>query len=448
MASIEHRSGGWRAVWRFNGAKQHTLQWPTLDQAQQAKSLAEARRHQITAQDVERIILGEPGDGQPVGTPALSLRSWCEVWVAAKTRITPGTRGDYKRMLANQIYPILGDLPLDAIEPTDVGQWINGLRAAGLSNNTLTNYFNVLHGAFAAAVANGKRGDNPCGGTDFVRGQVADDDTGESHRVYLTPSQYSVLLRSFKPRDRPFIECLAGTGARWSEATALRKSDLLAPTFRAGPRVKIARAWKKGEDSGRYLGTTKGRRARAVEIDEFLYDMLLDEAADKNDDDFLFTSSNGHALHYPNYYRRIFRPAVVRAQRCANHPPAPESRPLPGASGRCRDHGGRRTSGAPCDAAVLPGTTRCRSHGGPRPDAVSPCECTDVLHESLSPHDLRHSHAAWLFADPDVAPMAISRRLGHANLMTTDLIYGGLSASAERAAVGAITAVLRLARGL
>ncbi|MEK8108697.1 tyrosine-type recombinase/integrase [Micromonospora sp. M12] len=65
-----------------------------------------------------------------------------------------------------------------------------------------------------------------------------------------------------------------------------------------------------------------------------------------------------------------------------------------------------------------------------------------MLRRRPTPHDLRHTHAAWLFSDRRMTPLAISRRLGHAQLSTTSEIYGDLMPEAEEAAVDALDDLL------
>lgn len=61
--------------------------------------------------------------------------------------------------------------------------------------------------------------------------------------------------------------------------------------------------------------------------------------------------------------------------------------------------------------------------------------------EGLRPHDLRHTHAAILLS-AGVPMEKISRRLGHASLAVTDLIYGHLRAEADDAILAAVEATI------
>lgn len=440
MASIETRGESLRVVWRYSGIKQY-VSCGSIDVAEEAKAIAEARRHRITSTEMLALLLGEDPNADHE-SPAPALRAWCSRWLPAKTRITEGTRERYGRQLESRILPVLGDIPVDRITPTDIGRLINTLRAEGLSNSTLTRYYAVLHGALEGAVAEGLRQTNPCSRSDFVRDQVADDDTGEEHRVYLTPDEYALLIRHVANDGKALVEVLFGTGARWSEATAVQVRDIVEPTRTKGGRLWIRRAWKIGKGGRWYLGSTKGRQKRSIELDEDLHRMLCELVAGRADDELLFTAPEGGRVMHTNFVGRRWSPAVVKASRCAVHPPADQAQPLAQAAGVCGDHGGRRSNGKRCDARLVQGLDRCVSHCGPLADATSDCDCKDVLHVRPTPHDARHTHAAWLFADPQVPVLAISRRLGHANLATTSEIYGGLAPSAEEAAVSAIAAAM------
>jgi len=447
MPSIERRPNGWRTVWSYQGKKEQTIQWPTIELAERAFVIAALRENNVTAREVEQEILGdEPEeavvqaqvDAEPT---APTLAEWFDKWIEAKTRITPRTRAGYKRLFELRINKELGHVRLDEITPTLIGRAINKWRT-GLSNKTLTRYFSVLSSCLQGAVKEKRIPENPCGLTDFVRDQVEDDDTGEEGRVYLTPYQFHLFRGQFSADGQLVVETFAESGGRWSEVTALAVKHLVAPTPEKGPGLKIWRAWKQDEDGGWYLGTTKGRQKRTVGISVDLYERLLANADGRSPEDLLLTAPKGGRVLYNNFVRRHWVPALVRGRRCSIHPPANQAKTLPGATGRCSDFGGRRSDHKPCESIVVDGTTRCANHQGPAPDAVSTCACPDVLHVAPTPHDLRHSHAAWLFADPDVAPLAISRRLGHANLQTTSEIYGGLMPSAEESAVSAITRVM------
>lgn len=446
MASIERRGDSWRVVWRYDGTKQYTS-WSSEEYANEARSIVEGHRGKIDADRVYRDMGVDVGESvSPEENEGQTVKEWCEEWLTSKTRITPGVRDRYTQQLRDRIYPEFGDVPLVRLTPVMVGTWINRLRASGLSPKTITRYYSVLHGALSAAVRQGLIPTNPLHATDFVRDQRADDDTGEHKAVYLTPQQFEILRSAFDEERYPLLDCLVETGARWSEATALAAQHLVPATATEPPRLRIWRAWKRG-GGRRYLGTTKGRAKRTLPISDDLYRTLAKLVDGQPQDTLLFRDGQGAALEYDYMYHQVWKPALLRARRCAKHPPVGEGRELPGATGWCRDHGGTTWAGEPCGARVRDGRTRCARHYGPAPDAVSTCDCADVLRVAPSWHDLRHTHAAWLFSDPSVTPLTISRRLGHAQLATTSEIYGDLMPTAEQAAVAAITAARKAGRG-
>jgi integrase len=417
----------------------------TEDNLLEVVALVEARRGNITRDEAEAIVLGaDPEDAEEPATP--TFRAWWHEWLPTKTRISPGTRATYKQqlnrlcsMLADEKGGPFGDRCLADISGLDIGRLINALRANGLGNKTITRYYSVMFSAFNAAVLQGLIAKNPCRDSDFERDQVADDDTGEEDHVYLTSEEFWLLHDCLAPDSQNFAEVSVATGARFSETSALTPMDLVRPTARHPlPRLWIRRAWKRGEDGTWYLGTTKGRQKRLITIDQALFELLQRCSKAKEPDDLLFAAPAGGRLIHENFMAKRWNPAVVLAMRCAAHPPAPQERPLEDAAGTCGEHGGRRTDGKPCQAALKPGVDRCRWHCGPEREAVSTCECLGVLHQRPTPHDLRHTCVAWLFADPTVTVIAVSRFVGHATMAVTDTVYGGLMPSTEAAAASAL----------
>ena len=443
MASIEHRGDSYRVVWRYQGQKQYTS-WPTEALAEQAQDIAEGHRHQVSADDVyEAMGVLEAEPDEPAG---LTLRQWSAEWLPSKTRITPGTRERYEQQLRDHILPAFGDVPMVTVTAVAVGTWLNQLGQIMGSPKTVTRYYSLLHTLLEAAARHGHIPLNPCRATDFVRDQRADDDTGDHHAVYLTPRAFEALRAQFANRWHPLLDCIAETGLRWGEVTALAAKHLVGPTPGKGPRLRVWRA-RKEANGKQYLGVTKGRSKRTLPIGADLHKTLLGLVDGEPDDTLIFRDAAGAALDYDHMYQQVWMPALLRARRCDAHPPADRGERVTEARGRCRDYGGVRADGQPCGSRVVPGTNRCAAHFGPPPGAVSACACPGVLRSAPSWHDLRHTHAAWLFSDPRMTPLAISRRLGHQQLATTSEIYGDLMPEAEEAAVDAVADARKAGRG-
>jgi integrase len=413
MASTPvQRAGSWTTEWRFGGAKgqKQRCTFGTEKLAIRAKELAEAHRHRITRAEVEDIILGISAIARKSGLP--TVREWADTWLGSRTRISPGQRGRYRSQLDRVILPAIGDLHLDEVDGTHVVNILKSLRGrdgGAASPATCTRYFTAMYSLFQYAVREGKIDDNPAGRTDFVRDLIAHDDAGDEgdDHVYLSKRDYQLIWDHMAPEGRPVIDLLSGTGARWSEATAIAIG-----VTRVGPKeraVRIHRAWKQ-DDKGRwYLGSTKGRTKRRVTIGlrtaAAVAPLLVDDAERiRPDDELLLTAPRGGRLSHSNFNTRFWEPAVDAAMRCDRHPPAVAA-----------------DNGPPLD-----------ERGRWRRRAVSTCGCTARLRQRPTLHDLRHTHVAWqIAAGHPIA--AISQRIGHRTTEITERVYAGILPEIQQA---------------
>lgn len=431
VASIEERGPeAWRVRWRYGGTRtgrQQSTTWPTLPLAQRAQAIAEAHRHAVTDDEVYAAILGP---AEPEST-ALLVREWADTWLKSRTRISPGQRATYRGQLDREILPHRGDdgvalgdrrLAEGAIEGSHIAALLNYLRSK-FKDSTVTRYYACVHAMFAYAVVEKKIPDNPARRTDFVRDIAAYDDSsdeGDDH-VYLTRDEYRILLAAFDGRDRPLVEFIAATGCRFSEATATAVAAV------RGRTVRIYRSWQHVNGQW-HMGNTKGRQNRTVPVGAASAAKLAELVKGRRGNEFLFKTAEGNPIRYSNFYNRVWVPAVIRAARCPDHPPAPRGRQVePGKlkGPECGDNGGRNNSDGRCRRRVRRGWDRCHDHAGPLEDAVSDCGCDTRLKRRPTPHDLRHSHVAWLIAQG--RPMAsISQRLGHHSATITERVYAGI----------------------
>jgi integrase len=98
-------------------------------------------------------------------------------------------------------------------------------------------------------------------------------------------------------------------GLRWGELVGLTVKDL---NVRAGT-ILIRRALV--EVDGRLIeSTTKANRWREVKLPQILRDKCLNWAKNKSPDDPLFHTEAGTLLRNTNFTRRVFTPAMERAQ--------------------------------------------------------------------------------------------------------------------------------------
>lgn len=407
MATIEARSGSWSVCWRKGtrrGGNKPTRERVTFHSetlALRAKRIAEAHHHDITRDEVERAVLGLPapssnGNGDPA---MMTVAEWADLWLDTRTRIAPGQRRRYRSQLDRIVLPAIGHMPLDQVEGRHIVAILQGIRDAGRTEGagtaTADRYYSLLHSLFGYAVREKKLDDNPARRTDWIRDLTVHDDAGDDgdDHVYLTQAEYQRIRAYLGPHARMVADYLAGTGARWSEATAATVDSI--DRSRAVPAARVYRAWKQDGEGRWYIGATKGRNRRSVPVSVALVAELAPAMGGQPDDALLLRAPRGGRWNHSNFVNRHWAPAVAAAMRCDEHPPAA---PAKGARGPARKL---------------------------RVDEVSTCDCPGRLRVRPTPHDLRHSHAAWqIAAGHPIA--AISRRLGHRSTETTERIYAGI----------------------
>jgi integrase len=488
----------WKVGWRTGGrgARQCSVRFSSPERAEIARRLVEDRGGDITSDEVYDAVLG-PGEAGAAGLPPSRcplLRDWVAQWLPSRTRPAPRQIGEYEAMWTSRILPTLGDKHMDHVTGIDVGRLIHDLRTTptprahnGLSEARVSKYYTELSAAFAAAIkaqATTRVTRNPCRESDFTRNQVAHDDAGDDtdEPVYLTPAQFRHLRAQFAEHYHPLLDVLVGTGARWSEATALAVSAANpARQVRGKPvaaSVRISRAWKQDKASRPYLGSTKGKSKRTVPAPTWLGPVLAAQAEEAPGqwaawrermrrqasgvgrstggrkaierarealrlvkEPLLLTAPQGGPYDYGSFLTQVWNPAVARAMRCAEHPPPDCGGPVPAGVDLgvlCKDHGGTRADGRPCSKELVPGMTRCTWHMGPAPDAVSTCDCPTRLPVRPTPHDLRHTFASW-FLHGGGNMRRLQELLGHESITTTE-IYSGLLPGSEDAVVAALDA--------
>jgi integrase len=252
----------------------------------------------IKALEITKIVIAQDR--------ALTVGEWLNHHNDHLTGVVPETLNNYRRY-AEKDFGALVDIPLASLTPDDVRSWVQQLRnnnGAKPSGKTVANKHGYLAGALNAAVERGHIKANPC---EHIR-------LPRSHRedmVFLEPAEYQILRESVPEYWRALVDFLVTSGARWSEATALRPKDV----DRAASTVRISRAWKKAEGGGYEVGPTKTRKSvRTINLPSQVIEQLDFSG------EYLFTNS-GRGRHNPggvvrnqNFAPHVWHPAVARAQ--------------------------------------------------------------------------------------------------------------------------------------
>lgn len=323
-----------------------------------------------------------------------TLADYAEHHVDTLTGVGEDYRRRCRRMIANDL-DTLGVLPLTAITRESVARWVNAMAATGVAGKTIKNKHGFLSAVLRHAVLDGIIGANPCEGTRLPR-------TVAHSMTFLTPEEYAVFLGYFTPRWQPMVALMFGTGARFSELTALTVGDvdLNAAT------VTITKAWK---DNGSIIGAPKSKRSvRTLSLAPETIDVLRPLVEGRRPADRLLTNTVGGPVRLQTFHDNAWQPAV----RLANGEPGQR----PGAKAK---RVARRIDAT--GQVIAPATVPL----GKRP----------------RPHDARHSCASWLLASG--APLnVVQDHLGHESITTTSDRYGHLMPSAKAAVANALSLAL------
>ena len=327
------------------------------------KAAADAKRHLV-----EQVARGEASYTQT------TFAEYWEQWLERRRRYLAATSvAAYTSDARMRLLPVLGAIPLQAIETAHVSGLVGGLaervEAGEISGKTVNNTLTTLSVCLNTAVQDGLIAANPAlGAPRFPRVHL--------ERDYLRLHEIPVYLDSCSDEYRPLAALLIGTGARISEALALRPSDLELET--TGGWVVVARALTADGT----IGSTKSRRTRSVEI------------------------GPGLALLLEEYLK----------ERQRKHPNASASDPLFIGPSRARQGRASQSTGSEQPLSPERRTVSAVWHAHALQDAA-------LRHMPL--HSLRHTAAAaWLAAGNSL--LYVQQQLGHCDLATTSHYYGHL----------------------
>lgn len=309
MATIQTRprkdgNTGYRVVWRDPDDGLRSRTFTDKDKAQELKDFLDANGNsfKVAAKAKIRKDSTAPTVYEVVVRHIDLLR-----------RPQPGTIAKYRRMAAAHIAPSeLGKTPVDKVTKAAVIDWLDGLKVQSRANQptgqrlgrkTKGNVHSILSAAFATAIDEEKMYRNPAKG-------VSEADLNEAREpVYLSPEDLVMLAERVQPHYSLFVQFLAGTGLRYSEATALRRRDISVRGGRA--TVNVSRAWKataKGEE----IGPPKSKKGkRPVPCNVALSAALIEHLRDIAMDDFVFQRPDGSYIRNSRFHKEVWQPLMV-----------------------------------------------------------------------------------------------------------------------------------------
>ncbi|MGH9248908.1 MAG: tyrosine-type recombinase/integrase [Acidimicrobiales bacterium] len=318
-----------------------------------------------------------------------TVADWVRHHIDNLSGVTGGTRSDYRSYVRLSLdQHLLGLLPVDLVTAAHVTRWVNDMSAQGLAGKTIRNRHALLSAAFARAIVDRLRGDNPAK-------SVAIPTTVTEEMTTLTHGEFAILLAHVPRHWQPLVATLAGTGLRFGEATALQVRDLHLDDTPA--TLTVARAWKHTDSKARELGPPKTRRGRrTVSLGANLVPQLRPLLQGRRHDAFVFTTTRGRPVRHADFLASVWQVSVTRATLAVD----------------------RDGNAVAADRRI---TKRPRLH------------------------DLRHCHASWMLAQ-GMSLTALQYRLGHESIKTTSDRYVHLMPGYQDQA--AVMAEIALAQAL
>jgi len=234
----------------------------------------------------------------------ITVREWSERWFrAAQAHLKVKTQAGYRSLLDTKIYPTFGDLPLAAIRPIAVSEWVASLRHRGLSPSRVRQSYRLFAQILRAAVENDLLAVSPCRGVRLPR-------MPETEPQIVTESEVDRLISLLPAPHDVLVALLAYGGLRIGEAFALRRRsvDVDAGTV----TVSEALVEIQGHLS---FDAPKSHQSRTVGLPDFVIARLAEHLRDgvgAAADALLFTTARtGLPLHY-NAWRTTYFDKAVR----------------------------------------------------------------------------------------------------------------------------------------
>lgn len=199
MASVERwQESKWRARWRTPDGRQRSRVFPRKADAVRFLTNVEADR--LTGSYVD------PRAGR------VTFREYAEEW-RSRQLWRESTMDRIESLLRNHLYPVLGNMPLDAVRPSDLDLLVKGL-SDKLAPSTIVGVYRLAASVFKASVRDRNLGVSPCV-------DVRLPAKFQREVVPLTPEQVAALADMIPDRYRGLVVVGAGCGLRLGEATGL-----------------------------------------------------------------------------------------------------------------------------------------------------------------------------------------------------------------------------------
>lgn len=308
MADLQKRVTGsgevrWDVRYRDIGGSQHKRSF---------KRKLDAQRFAHTVEtDLLRGDWIDPRRGKEL------FGEWAAMWLDTLGGRKPKTRESYESIVRKHLMPRFATTPIAAIDYTCALAYVSDLQRQEVAAKTIRNIRDVLRLVLNYAIKSGALKANPIAEVEIARTQRAD-------MVFLEPAEIMALAaevtlpppryrrgerrRAGYPEYGLLVRFAAFTGVRAGENVAFRRRNLDLVRRRVEINASGSEAYGQLQ-----IVPTKTYERRTVPIVGSLIDELSEHVARLGPDDFVWQSPEGGPFRHGNWFKRHFKPAVVRA---------------------------------------------------------------------------------------------------------------------------------------
>jgi integrase len=278
-------NGQWRARYRDDLGKEHARHFETKKEAQ--SWLDEVTTSKVLGNYVD------PNEGK------ITFAAWWDEWSQRQV----WERGTVLSANVAAKSVTFGDLPLNAIKPSHIEQWIATLRKAGQKPSTITlKYVHVNH-AFRAAVQDRLIQHNPAENVTLPR-----TERREVAMKIPIPEQVAKLISAADDEFSIFLALLAFAGLRVGEACAVQVGDI----DWTGRKINIVRQVQYLGKAGTEVKEPKFGSSRTVPLPDSLIKTLGEHVRQLPDTgNWLFSNSPHQAKITEEWKRTSLRAKVA-----------------------------------------------------------------------------------------------------------------------------------------
>jgi integrase len=254
----------------------------------------------------------------PVG--ARTFHEVAEEWFTRNPTKAESTTVKDRSVLETHIYPVdlgrggfdrFADIPIRRITPADVQYLVHFWQAQDMPPSSVRRNYATLRAVFTYAwrAKYMSRDDDPCPGTKQPRAEARKMkvevvtpqgvDTAQFLRIGEHMGQHALMVD------------LALTGLRWSEIAGLKVMDL---HLDQQPKLIVDRIVTRGQ-KGRMIVKPRPKSWRAAgtkALSPQLAERLADLVGDREPTDWVFSDTDGNHLHYNNWRRDSWLPALAQ----------------------------------------------------------------------------------------------------------------------------------------